>query len=170
MNFGDWVWAVYIILSGISAVVGGVISGMVVVYKFGKRQATAEGRLQTVEDNTARKADLEKAEARVAQIEKDAARAADLEKAETRLEATGDAIKRLTAIAEANVEARITVGQRLREVDERLNRGGESIEDVPVIAAKLEALNETLKAMQETFREELRRLVSREECNRRHEN
>ena len=91
------------------------------------------------------------------------------QRTEGRQEALEKTIARIEVMAEENREARVTNEQRLREIDKRLERGGQHIEDVPVLSARFEALTEELREIKLVLRQELPRLVSKEECQRRHE-
>jgi len=57
----------------------------------------------------------------------------------------------------------------LTQVDRRLAKGAVRIDDVPVLAAKLDTIVEEVRALRGEFREDIRLLVTREECDRRHE-
>jgi hypothetical protein len=61
------------------------------------------------------------------------------------------------------------VEQTLAEHDKRLDAGDDPIEKVPVIASRLDTVIEEIRDIKKSLREDIRLLVSREECDRRHQ-
>lgn len=61
------------------------------------------------------------------------------------------------------------VEDKIDYIEDRLRRGDAPVNEVPVLAARLDALKASLDGVALTLRNELPRLVSREECDRRHE-
>jgi len=60
------------------------------------------------------------------------------------------------------------VEDRLEMIDDRLANGDPHVDAVPVIQARLNVLLEELRALRSEMRADMRLLVTREECNRRH--
>ena len=60
------------------------------------------------------------------------------------------------------------VEQTLREHDRRLEAGNEPIDQVPVIANRLDTCIEEIRDIKRQLREDMRLLVTRQECDRRH--
>jgi len=61
------------------------------------------------------------------------------------------------------------IEHRIEAAEKRLDKGNHPIDQVPVIEARLDTVIEEIRDMKRTFRENIERLVSREECDRRHE-
>ena len=91
------------------------------------------------------------------------------QKVESWMEVVQAEIRELRTEAHNNTEARIANAQELGDIQKRLDRGGMRIDEVPVHAAKLEAVTTELREIKLTLRAELPRLVSKDECERRHE-
>lgn len=60
------------------------------------------------------------------------------------------------------------VNDRLDAHEARLQRGNPAVDQVPVMAAKFEALIEDVREIKDNLRDWMPRLVTKEECNRRH--
>lgn len=57
---------------------------------------------------------------------------------------------------------------RLKTAEERLEKGDDPIDQIPVITGRLDTVIEEIRDMRKQMREDMQRLVSREECDRRH--
>lgn len=60
------------------------------------------------------------------------------------------------------------VEDHLENIERRLASGDRTLYNVPIIDTRLEALVQELKALREERREDIRRFVTHEECDRRH--
>ncbi len=60
------------------------------------------------------------------------------------------------------------VEDRLEHVEERLGAGGRLLDAVPVISARLDLVLEEIRDLKRALRQERERLVTHEECDRRH--
>jgi len=60
------------------------------------------------------------------------------------------------------------VEDRLAAVERRLQDGDPHVDAVPVIEARLEVLLEEVRALRKEMRDDLKELVTKEECDRRH--
>ena len=60
------------------------------------------------------------------------------------------------------------VEDHLENIERRLASGDRTLYNVPIIDTRLEALVEELKALRTERREDVRRFVTHEECDRRH--
>lgn len=61
------------------------------------------------------------------------------------------------------------VEDHLRSIEERLIRGDETLDRVPIVDTRMDVVLEEIRALKKEMREERRRFVSHEECNRRHD-
>ena len=64
---------------------------------------------------------------------------------------------------------RESIEQRLRNAEKRLEKGDVPLDEVPVLRARLDIVIEELRDIKRQLREDLGRMVSRVECERRHE-
>jgi len=60
------------------------------------------------------------------------------------------------------------VEDRLAAVEQRLENGDAHVDAVPVIEARLDVLLEEVRAIRKEMREDLKELVTKEQCNLRH--
>ena len=60
------------------------------------------------------------------------------------------------------------IEQRVVTVEARLAKGDEPVGQVPVLIARVEMILSEIRDMKRQSREDMQRLVSREECDRRH--
>ena len=129
----DWVTAA---MSGLSALLGGIVGGMAAAYRLGRRHERTENRLSTVE---------------------------------LRLQEGADRVRQVPALTQAIEDLSAQIAADFARVEARLEKGDLHIANVPVLAAKIDALVESQAELKIIVRATAQESVTHEECTRRHE-